>query len=205
MKIIDISLELEKNMIIYPGDPQFKLISVLEMSKGDDFNFSEVKMGVHSGSHIDSPVHFIENGKSITDMPITRFYGKCRVLDLTSVEFGEEITKKHLEKNIIDSETVLLFKTKNSTILRTNFREDYVSLSFEAAEFIIDSEVKTIGIDYLSIGSSNTHKLLLSKEIVIYEGLTLNHVNPGIYTFIGFPLKIVSSEGAPTRAVLLKD
>ncbi|MHA2330295.1 MAG: cyclase family protein [Candidatus Hodarchaeales archaeon] len=205
MQIIDISLELERKMLVFPGDPQFNLISILDMSKGDEINISEVKMGVHTGSHIDSPLHFIENGKSITEIPITRFYGRCEVLDLTAIEFGEKIRKKHLERNIIDTETIYLFKTKNSTIEGTKFREDHVSLSLEAAKFVILSEIKTIGIDYLSMGSSSTHKLLLSKETVIYEGLTLNHVNAGIYTFIGFPLKIVGCEGAPTRAILLKD
>ncbi|MHA1975901.1 MAG: cyclase family protein [Candidatus Hodarchaeales archaeon] len=205
MKLIDISLELEKNVIIFPGDPQFTLTSVLDMSKGDEINSSEVHMGVHTGSHIDSPLHFIETGESITDIPLTRFYGKCQVLDLTFIEFGEEITKKHLEKDLLNSESIILFKTKNSSIISSNFREDYVSLSLEAAEHIIKSKIKTLGIDYLSIGSKNTHRILLSSGIVIYEGLTLTGVLPGKYTFSGFPLKILGSEGAPTRAVLIRE
>ncbi len=205
MKIIDISLAMEQNMVVYPGDPQFKLTSVLDISKGDSLNLSEVQMGVHTGSHLDSPLHFLKKGESITDIPLTRFYGRSQVLDLTSIEFGNEITEKHLKTQEFDPESIILFKTKNSNIIKGDYREDFVSLSLEAAKFLINSKVKTVGIDYLSIGSTNTHKLLLSNGTIIYEGLVLTHVTPGIYTFIGFPLKMIGSEGAPTRAVLIKD
>lgn len=205
MKILDISLEIAKNMIFYPGDPEFTLKSVLNMSKGDDLNLSEIKMGVHTGSHLDSPLHFIKNGESITDMPITRFYGNCLVIDLTYLNFGTEITEENLKSQNFDSNLIVLFKTKNSSVIRDKFREDFVVLSLDAARLLVRSKIKAVGIDYLSIGSPDTHKLLLSNGIIIYEGLTLDHIVPGMYTFIGFPLKIMGSEGAPTRAVLIKD
>ena len=205
MKIFDISVGMKNEMTIYPGDPHFNLSSRLDMSKGDEINLSEVRMGVHTGSHIDSPLHFIENGASITEIPLTRFYGTCQVLDLTHIKFGTEIRKIDLKKAIFDSESIILFKTRNSNIVNTIFQKDHVTLSLEAAKLIINSEVKTIGIDYLNIGSQDTHRLLLSNKVVIYEGLVLSGVKPGKYTFSGFPLKIMGSEGAPTRAVLIKE
>lgn len=205
MKIIDISLDMGSNMIFYPGDPGFSLSSVLDMSKGDDLNLSEVRMGVHTGSHLDSPLHFIINGDSVTDMPITQFYGDCLVIDLTSLNFGEEITEDDLKSQNLTSDSIILFKTKNSSVIMDKFREDFVALSFNAARVLVKSKIKAVGIDYFSIGSPDTHKLLLSNGIIIYEGLVLNHIHPGIYTFIGFPLKILGSEGSPTRAVLIED
>jgi arylformamidase len=205
MKIIDISLDVGKNMISYPGDPEFTMTSVFNMSKGDDLNLSEVKMGVHTGSHLDSPLHFIKNGESITDMPITQFYGDCIVIDLTYLNFGNEITIESLKSQKFGSNLIVLFKTKNSSVIKNKFREDFITLSLDAARLLVKSKIKAVGIDYLSIGSPDTHKLLLSNRIIVYEGLMLNHVDPGKYTFIGFPLKLTGSEGAPTRAVLIKD
>jgi arylformamidase len=205
MRIFDISLPVEQGMLLYPGDPGITLTSVLDMSEGDDMNVTDIKMAVHTGTHIDSPLHFLKEGRSITDIPITEFYGKCHVLDLTFIEFGDNIRVEHLKAQEVAPGSIILFKTKNSTILKSKFREDFVSLSLEAAEYIISSNIKTIGIDYLSIGDTNIHKALLSKNIVIYESFSLNHVNPGKYTFIGFPLKLKGSEGAPTRAVLIEE
>ncbi|UCG02735.1 MAG: cyclase family protein [Candidatus Heimdallarchaeota archaeon] len=205
MKIIDISLGIEENMIFYPGDPEFTLNSVLDMSKGDDLNLSEVKMGVHTGSHIDSPLHFIKNGESISDLPLTRFYGSCLVIDRTDLSFGTEISRESLDSYNIGENLIILFKTKNSSILNNNFREDFVSLSLEAAKLLTKLKIQALGIDYLSIGSPDTHKYLLSNGIIVYEGLRLSSVDPGMYTFIGFPLKLMGSEGAPTRAVLIKE
>ncbi|MHA2226230.1 MAG: cyclase family protein [Candidatus Hodarchaeales archaeon] len=205
MKIIDISLEIEKNMLFYPGDPEFTLTSVFDMLKGDDLNLSKVKMGVHTGSHLDSPLHFIKNGESITDIPLEQFYGDCKVLDLTYLNFGNEITKENLKSQRFDSNSIVLFKTKNSSIIKDRYKEDFVALSFDAAKLLVRSKIKAVGIDYLSIGSPDTHKLLLSKRIIVYEGLILNHVVPGSYIFIGFPLKLMGSEGAPTRAVLIEN
>jgi len=205
MKIIDISLEMGENMIIYPGDPEFTLSSVLNMSKGDDYNLSEVKMGVHTGSHLDSPLHFISNGESVSDIPITRFYGDCLVLDLTYINFGSEIAEEDLQSQNFVPDAIILFKTKNSSVIMDQFRENYVTLSLDAAKVLVRSKIRAVGIDYLSIGSPDTHKLLLSNGIIIYESLVLNHVLAGIYTFIGFPLKILGSEGAPTRAVLIQE
>lgn len=205
MEIIDISLGIHKYMLFYPGDPEFEITRVYDISQGDEITLSAVNMGLHTGTHIDSPAHFLKEGHTITDLDLTKCYGSCQVIDLTHIKFGEKITKEELTRIELDSGLIVLFKTTNSTIVNQKFRDDFITLTKDAAEFLVSTGVKTIGIDYLSIGDPETHRILLSGDVVVYEALDLTHVAQGRYTFIGFPLKILGSEGAPARAVLLKD
>ncbi len=208
MAIIDISLGIHKEMLLYPGDPRVKFSRIQDMLKGDLFNLSKIEMGVHTGTHVDVPLHFIKEGLSITDIPLNKFYRNCSVIDLTDINLGEVIKKSHLKKNDINVDEIILFKTKNSTIYQREFRKDFVYLSQEAAEYLTSIAVKAIGIDYLSIeqfeiNDSETHKILLSHGIIVFEGLSLAHVDPGKYLFIGFPIKLMNCEGAPVRAILI--
>ncbi|MFX0087303.1 MAG: cyclase family protein, partial [Candidatus Hodarchaeota archaeon] len=112
MEIIDISLDLHEDMILYPGDPEFKINKVLDMKNmGDDLNLSKIEMGVHTGTHIDSPLHFIKDGKNITKFTLTKFYGKCKVIDFTDLEYNEKITATLLKDKKITSSLIILFKT----------------------------------------------------------------------------------------------
>ena len=107
----------------------------------------------------------------------------------------------------------MLFKTLNSfdnIIEQERFREDYVALSPEGAEWIVRNNIDLVGIDYLSIQSfgedgDRTHKTLLENEVLILEGLDLRKVSRGIYKLIALPLSIPEAEGAPVRAVLIKE
>lgn len=205
MNIIDISLGIHKYMLFYPGDPEFEITRVYDLSQGDEIALSSVNMGVHTGTHIDSPAHFLKEGSTISDLDLTKCYGICQVIDLTHIQFGEKITKEELLNVELESGLIVLLKTRNSTIINEKFRDDYIALNEEAAEFLLSTGIQTIGIDYLSIGGPETHRILLSGGIVVYEALDLARVAQGKYTFIGFPLKIVGSEGAPARVVLLTD
>ena len=206
MEIIDISLSIQKCMITYPGDSEFQLTRVLDMTNtGDEVNLSKIEMSLHTGTHVESPLHFIEDGKTISALSLSNFYGQCKVIDLTDLNFNNKITKIKLKDKGINSGIIVLFKTKNSLLYLDKYREDYVSLAKDGVKFLIDIGIKAIGIDYLSIGDSEIHQMLLSEGIVVYEGLNLAHVVPGHYIFVGFPLKIMDSEASPTRAVLLKE
>jgi len=206
MEIIDISLSIQKDMILYPGDSEFQLTKVLDMTNtGDEVNLSKIEMSVHTGTHVESPLHFIEDGKTINDLSLSNFYGHCKVIDLTGLNYNNKITKIQLKDKGIDSGIIVLIKTKNSLLYQDKFREDYISLAKDGVKHLVEIGIKAIGIDYLSIGDSEIHQMLLSEGIVVYEGLNLAHVVPGNYIFVGFPLKIVDSEASPTRAVLLKE
>lgn len=205
MEIIDISLGIHKYMLFYPGDPEFQITRVYDIKNGDSITLSTIKMGTHTGTHIDSPLHFLKEGLSISDIDLKNFYGTCHVLDFTHIKFEDNIRREDLLDIEFQLDLIILFKTLNSSILEDKFQEDFVSLTKEAADFLVSTGIKAVGIDYLSIGDQETHKSLLSEGIVVYEGLNLSLVNPGVYTFIGFPIKLLESEGAPTRAVLLKE
>ncbi|MHA1968284.1 MAG: cyclase family protein [Candidatus Hodarchaeales archaeon] len=149
--------------------------------KGDKYNFSKIEMGVHTGTHIDSPLHLIEDGKPITDLSLNKFYGKCKIINLTELDYNETIIKGHLEHQGIESDVIVIFRTKNSFLYKEEFREDYISLLNDGANFLISKKVNAVGIDYLSLGSADAHRLLLTNDIPIYEGLNLVHIDSGNY------------------------
>ncbi len=209
MKAFDISMELSEKMVVYPGDRKFSKKQVLNLKNGDLVNLSEICMNVHTGTHLDSPIHYIHNSDSISDINLNRFFGSAQVFDFTSIELGTGITEVDLRSLNIKKDDIVLFKTKNSELMmkNTTFREDSVYLTQEGAFYLVSKNIKSVGIDYLSIGKYNddkeTHLALLENNVLIYEGLQLKDIVPGEYLFCGFPLKIKDCEGAPVRAVLL--
>ncbi|MCK4847708.1 MAG: cyclase family protein [Candidatus Heimdallarchaeota archaeon] len=208
MKVFDISMEISETMIFYPGDRNFELNRVLDLKKGDPVNLSEISMNVHTGTHLDAPIHYIPDSASITDIDPSKFFGNAKVFDFTNIEMGAGITELDLSSLEIGKDDIILFKTKNSEFNDTIFKEDFVYLTQEGAAFLVSKKIKSVGIDYLSIGKykedKKTHLTLLQNNILIYEGLNLKNIHPGEYLFCGFPLKIKKSEGAPVRAVLLR-
>ncbi|MHA2216457.1 MAG: cyclase family protein [Candidatus Hodarchaeales archaeon] len=167
-------------------------------------------MNVHTGTHLDAPIHYIENSNSVSDFSPYKFFGKAQVFDFTKIEFGTGITENDLFTVDIKMGAIILFKTKNSELEKNqiSFNEDYVYLTQEGASYLVSKKIKSVGIDYLSIGKYNedkkTHLTLLEQNILIYEGLNLKDVPPGEYQFYGFPLKIKESDGAPVRAILIQ-
>ncbi|MDP4010958.1 MAG: cyclase family protein, partial [Candidatus Roizmanbacteria bacterium] len=149
----------------------------------------------------------IENGKSISDIPLDVFIGPCRVIDCTADT--EAVSRETLESNHIQSGERILLKTSNSQKGYKEFYPDFVYLSPEGAEYLAEIGIMLVGIDYLSIkqkGSTDNrpHTLLLEKDIPIIEGIDLSQVEPGEYTIVAFPLKYMGIDGAPARVVLLK-
>ncbi|MEN2984123.1 MAG: cyclase family protein [Dictyoglomaceae bacterium] len=204
-KPIDVSLLIHENMLFWPSDPKFFLERVSEISKGNNANLSKISLGLHTGTHIDTPYHFLDDGKTLEKIDISRFYGIAKVFEIKS---EDKILLRDIEKLEIEKDDIILFKTKNSLLLRENiFHENYIGLSIEGAEYLVEKEIKAVGIDYLSIGprgeeGRKVHKILLSRDIGIIEGLDLINVSPGKYFFIALPLKIKGGEGSPVRAVL---
>jgi len=204
MEIIDISMNIKKGMVIYPGDPKPEIKKYFSIPK-DKVNLSLIKVGSHTGTHVDSELHIKEDGKSLGDWPLEKFYGECKVLDLTNM--GKEIGKKELLNFEIKKGEIILLKTENSNKSSEEFKKDFAYLNEEASEYLVRKEIKAIGVDCLSVSKFNSedkvHEILL-KNLVIFEGLNLKKVEPGKYIFIGFPLKI-NCNGAPVRAVLIKN
>ena len=151
MKIHDISLPISSELVSWPGDPPPRLNTVLSIKKGDVCNVTKLEMGVHTGTHIDSPNHFIEGGITTDSMSLEVLMGKCLVIEITT---KSNVQVSDLINLGIDRYERILLKTRNSTLLETNSKEfdkNFIALSLEAAEYLVENGVKLIGIDYLSI------------------------------------------------------
>ncbi len=206
-KIIDISLPLTNDTIVYPGNVPVTIENHAHLPD-DSSHLSKITMGSHSGTHIDAPMHAIEGAGEIDVFPLEAFVGPCRVLDFDFENV--EITRASLEsKNIQKGERVLA-KTKNSNMGFESFRPDYIYLSGDGAEYLAEIGVALFGIDYISVkqrGSKDNrpHIALLSKKIPIVEGLNLKDVSEGEYFLSCVPLKFSGIDGAPARAILMSN
>ncbi len=208
MRFIDVSMALSSETLAYPGDTPFSREAIRLMEAGDKLNLSELKMGAHTGTHVDAPSHFIRDGKSTDQLPPDAFSGPAVVLELTDVE--GPIHREDLEPWEIRGGDVALLKTRNSRHLTPPFREDHVYLAENGANHLVRMEVKAVGIDYLSIEGhgvkgSPVHELLLGRGIGIIEGLDLSEAVSGRFWFLCLPLRVVGGDGAPARAVLVED
>jgi arylformamidase len=211
MKIFDISVPIHPQLPVWPGDPQVVLERYRRLSKGDSSNDSRLACSVHCGTHVDAPAHFIENGATVEQLPLDILVGPATVIEFPEIDM---ITPDLLETHRPDSQTErLLLKTKNSDLWSDpdhEFNPNFVALSAESARWVVNSRIKLIGIDYLSIQMFKdteplTHRILLEAGVIILEGLNLQVVNPGTYQLICLPLKLSGRDGAPARAILIAD
>ena len=189
MKIYDVSLDLHNGMIAYPGNPRTEIKTVSRIPK-DSSNASRITLGSHAGTHVDARKHVENFSKGVDAIPLNCLYGKCRVLDLQKIVFGEGIKPEDLKNKKILRGEIALLKTKNSSTGYRKFRKDFVYLTEEGAQYLARKGVKTVGIDYLSIQKFRTgycaaHCVLLKKGIPIFEGLDLSKVRPGLLRFCG--------------------
>jgi arylformamidase len=203
---IDISVPLYTGMVHWPDNPPVEIVRTESMDSGNICNVSRLSMGAHTGTHMDAPLHFIRDGRSIDTMPIEATVGPARVLTISD---PQAIKVYELEAYAIQPGERILFKTNNSAGAwqSSTFVEDFVYISHEAAQYLAEKRVQTVGVDYLSVGGyrvdgPETHQALLSAGIWIIEGLNLANVQAGLYELICLPLKMVGAEGAPARAVL---
>lgn len=202
MKIIDISLPIRSAMVVWPGDTKFARLE----SRGSAI-ISKLIMSSHTGTHIDAPKHFLFSKGGVDRIALYKLIGPAKVLEIKS---RQQITKKDIEKYQIKRRDRILFKTRNSQLLKKKkFTADYVSLSLDAARYLAQKKIDLVGIDYFGIEAKGTtvhpvHKTLLSAGIVIVEGVDLARVKPGVYNIVALPLKIKNGDGSPARVVLLK-
>ena len=206
----DVTVPLSNDLPTYPGDPGIQIDAWRSLAKGDGANVSVVNFGAHTGTHVDAPAHFIEGAAKIESMPLEALIGEVLVVEVPDEHLvvDEEFVAKHVPPG---TERVL-FKTRNSAFWnepKPRFHTDFTHLNVGAATWLRDQGAKLVGIDYLSIEKSKspghpTHVALLSKGVVILEGLNLADVSAGGYELICLPLRLRSElgDGAPARAVL---
>ena len=204
MKIYDLSPEISDEMAIYKDRTEQRPVIKSVRSLKEGANESKIEMHIHSGSHVDAPYHVLSDGKTIDALSLDKFMGKAVVLDFTKLKYS--ITKKQLINSKIKKNDIVLLKTKNKADKKFNF--NFTFLEKTGAEYLASKKIKAVGTDNLGIERSQpnhlTHKILLSKNIPIFEGLDLSKVKQGRYLFYGLPLKIKKGDGSPVRAVLVK-
>ncbi len=206
---IDISVALNPAVPHWPGNTPFDIAKDHDMANGDHDNVSRISMGVHTGTHIDAPLHFLAGGASIDTLPFRATVGRARVIE---IENKETITVQELQTYDLEPGERLLFKTNNSSRNwpEQEFLTDFVYIPHEAAEFLAEKKVQTVGVDYLSVGGykkdgAQTHAALLSAGIWVIEGLNLAGVAPGHYDLVCLPLRLEGAEAAPARAIIRRE
>ncbi len=203
---IDISVPIYTGMVHWPDNPPVRIERMQDLSRGDAANVSKIELGAHTGTHMDAPRHFLADGAGLDEMPLDASIGKARVIN---IEHPQAIHPAELEPHNLQAGERILFHTRNSERCWKDerFVEDFVYISAAAAQYLVDRQVRTIGIDYLSVGGYvfdgvETHQILLSAGIWLIEGLNLSAVKPGIYELVCLPLRVAGADGAPARAIL---
>jgi arylformamidase len=201
--ILDISVPIRAGMHVYPGNPGVGLERHESIVDGAQANVSKLELGVHNGTHVDGALHFIDGAAGTEALPLETLVGPAEVVDATSVETNlDEAALQSLRLG--ESERVLL-KTRNSRLWDLpDFTPDFIRLTGAGARYLIGRGVRLIGIDYLSIGDAEAHRELLGTGVVALEGLDLRAVEPGTYQLVCLPLRLEGSDGAPSRAILLR-
>jgi arylformamidase len=205
MKMYDVSMSIVEGMQVYKNkEAKRPRISVVQDFDTAPCRESRVDMDVHCGTHVDSPLHMLPDGGTMETIPLERLVGPCRVLDLTHVTDG--IARADLEKFNIQPGEFLLLKTKNS--YKEEFDFEFIFLAKDGAEYLAEKGINGVGIDALGIERSQaghpTHKTLFLADVIIMEGLRLKEVPEGSYFMVAAPIKLVDTEAAPARVILLE-
>ena len=206
---IDISVTLKGGMHYFPTDPvPPKIYRYYDVEKGDRVTMSMIEIISHTGTHVDTPLHFIPGGSTVTEMPLDATVGPARVIEIKD---PEKIKVEELEQHNIKAGERILFKTRNSPLTygSDSFVEDYVYISTEAARYLADKKVRLVGLDNITIGHfkeqdnlTKTHQTLLENGVYILEDVALDGVEPGEYELIFLPLKLDRGDAGPGRAIL---
>ncbi|MBT3339214.1 MAG: cyclase family protein [Anaerolineae bacterium] len=211
MKIYDISLPISPDLPVWPGDPKIVLEQIVSMDAGADANVSRLAVGVHVGTHVDAPHHFLNDGRTVENLDLEILTGKAFVLHLD--DNVNAITADILDAAPIPPTTLrLLLRTKNSHLWTSNscnFYPDFVAITPDGAEWLVAHGVQLVGVDYLSVAPFDapvpTHKIVLAAGMIVIEGCDLSQVPQGEYGLYCLPLKLLGAEGAPARAILTSE
>jgi arylformamidase len=188
MKLIDVTVPLDANLPLYPGNAPFVLEPAKRIARGDSSNLSALHLSAHAGTHVDAPRHFYDDGPDIGS--------------------GAEIGADQLSGYDLSGTVRVLFRTRNSRLWNSReFHRDYVGVTEAGARYLVDHGVKVVGVDYLSVEQfrapgAPAHHVLLGAGVIVIEGLNLLDVEPGTYEMLCLPLRIVGSDGAPARVIL---
>ena len=210
MKIFDISKTISSDLQVWKGHPAIEIKKMSRISEGGRNNLSYLGMTVHTGTHVDSPYHFLDNGETVENLSLEDLIGPAVVVDLPP---GTELIDVELLKkcSFLKGARRVLFKTDRSVLPAgegSEKRFPTTALSVAAAAYLADCGIALLGIDSLSVGTATdnikTHQTLLKAGVILLEGIDLQGVPQGEYDLYCLPLKIAGLDGAPARAVLIR-
>ena len=203
---IDISLTIHPGMPYWPDNPAVSVEPSQCLAHGDVCNVSKMTIGTHTGTHVDGLNHFIKGAIGVDKMPLEATIGKARVIE---IQDHQQITVAEIEPHNLQAGERILFKTRNSdrALKSDRFVEDFVHISTDAAKYLAEKKVRTVGVDYLSVGGYQgnvveVHHALLGSGIWAIEGLDLSRVEAGEYELICLPIKLKDGDGGLARAIL---
>lgn len=207
MRIYDVSVGISPQLPVWPGDPPVQLERMEAIASGANANVSRLACGVHTGTHVDAPLHFIDGAPGVESLPLKLLTGRAYVVNLPSAKVIDEAT---LEAAGLPPRTRrVLFRTRNSELWTKEkaFQTNFVAVDASGARWLVKKGVQLVGVDYLSVApygqSKETHRVLLEAGVVIIEGLDLSRVTQGRYSLYCLPLKLMGSDGAPARVILV--
>jgi arylformamidase len=210
LRVHDISVPVRPGMLISGRQPEFtRLYSIAE---GAEYNVSAWRLHAHTGTHVETGLHYVDGRETIDEVEVERLVGPARVLDLTGVE-GEEITPADLRAAGYEGQERILLKTANSACAVRDLvkRESWVGLGPAAAELLAASGTRLVGVDYLSVetptgeasGDWPVHTILCTAGLLLLEVVDLDGITPGDYLLACLPVKLEGGEAAPARVVLI--
>jgi len=205
MQLLDVTVPIRPGMVVFDGDPPVRLERVASLAGGDGCNLSRLDFGVHSGTHVDAPVHFIDGAGGVEALPLEAMLGPVLVVDATGQRGHIDAGAARL--GIPAGTERVLLKTANSRLWDLDhFSTGFVALTVPGAEALVDLGVRLVGIDYLSVAPfgapAPVHAALLGAGVVIVEGLDLRAAEPGRWELFCLPARIDGCDGAPARVVL---
>lgn len=201
---IDISLELHPDMPVWPGSSGLAIRQTRTIATGNPANESKIEMDVHCGTHVEAPLHFIDGAEPMSSIPLSVLVGPARVEHVPTAD----AIGPHELGGVPPATERLLLRTKNSDRwgLGGPFRQDYVALTLEGAQWIAEHGIRLVGVDYLSVqrwgDHPETHRVLMRAGVAILEGIDLSGAPPGDYRLTCLPLRLATTEASPARAIL---
>jgi arylformamidase len=205
MRLIDVSVPLDAQLPTYPHNTPFSLEPIKRIARGDSSNVSTLHMSAHTGTHVDAPRHFFDQGAGTESLPLELLIGRARVIEIDS---RAGVAAEDLAPIDLSDDIRVLIKTHNSRLWGSpEFHQDYVGVTDSGARHLVEHGIKVVGVDYLSVETFHNpgapaHHVLLGAGTIVIEGLNLHEVDPGVYEMFCLPLRVVGSDGAPARVVL---
>lgn len=206
--VIDLTQPINEGMPVFPGDPEVKITPYLYLEQGG-CRVSSWAMGSHTGTHMDAPSHFIDQGLSLDRYDVSRFQGRGVVVNATSLTAGETIGRQHLADALAlaNPGEFIVINTGWSRYWGQPIYDQHPHLSLEGAGMLVDHYISLVAIDCPDIEKATeedyaVHQLLLLKDCLIVENLTnleWIHEPVGLFTFLPLPVK--GADGSPIRAL----